>query len=125
MNEMHGHFWSILGWLAFALNVWGNLALTTKGIRGWIIRIGSNACWIPYGLMTGAIALTANHALFACINAYGWWKWTQDARRVVTPGETPLTDERETVRRVAYAQGFEAGRRAERALHEDTKRDAR
>lgn len=107
--------WQVLGWVAFALNVWGNLALTTKGVRGWIIRIFSNACWIPYGLVTAAWALTANHALFAVINAYGWWKWTQDARRVSTPGETPWTEDHEIRRRAAYVAGFEAGRKAQRS----------
>ena len=32
VNEMHGGLWTWLGWIAFVLNVWGNLALTTKGI---------------------------------------------------------------------------------------------
>jgi len=112
---MHGSvIWQILGWVAFALNVWGNLALTTKGVRGWIIRIFSNACWIPYGVVTGAWALTANHGLFALINAYGWWKWTRDAKAVSTPGETPWTAAHEVRRRAAYRNGFEAGRKAQR-----------
>lgn len=51
--------WQLLGWVAFALNVWGNLALTTKGVRGWVIRIFSNACWIPCGVCTGAWARLA------------------------------------------------------------------
>ncbi len=116
MNDMHGSsLWQILGWLAFALNVWGNLALTTKGLRGWAIRVVSNACWIPYGLYTHAWALTANHLIFAGINVYGWHKWRREAQlraRVETPGETPPTSEHETQRRMAYAAGFEAGRRA-------------
>ncbi len=97
---------NVIGWVAFALNVWGNLALTTKGTRGWVIRIFSNACWIPYGLVTGAFALTANHMVFALINCYGWWKWTKDARLVSTPGETPETTDHEIRRRAAYAQGY-------------------
>lgn len=116
MDSMHGNtIWQILGWVAFALNVWGNLALTTKGVRGWVIRIFSNACWIPYGIVTTAWALTANHGLFALINAYGWWKWTKDAKleaRTKTPGETPDTTDAETARRAAYIAGFEAGRQA-------------
>lgn len=69
-----------LGWIAFVLNVWGNLALTTKGVSGWIIRIACNLCWLPYGFLTHAWALIANHALFIVINAYGWWRWAKDAR---------------------------------------------
>ena len=114
MNEMHGQLvWQILGWVAFALNVWGNLALTTKGLRGWIIRIFSNACWMPYGLATGAWALTANHLLFAGINVYGWVKWKREAdafAKVTTPGETPPTTDAEMRRRAAYAEGWNAGR---------------
>lgn len=71
--------WTLLGWLAFVLNVWGNLALTTKGVRGWVIRVGSNLAWIPYGVYTSAWALTANHTLFMAINFYGWWRWTRGA----------------------------------------------
>lgn len=116
MDSMHGNvLWQILGWVAFALNVWGNLALTTKGVRGWVIRVFSNACWIPYGLATTAWALTANHVLFAGINIYGWRRWRREeiARaRVNTPGETPPTTEHEVQRRIAFMQGFEAGRRA-------------
>ncbi len=116
MNEMHGAtIWQVLGWAAFGLNVWGNLALTMKGVRGWVIRIFSNACWIPYGLATGAWALTANHLLFAAINAYGWRKWRNEEREramVETPGETPPTSDHEVRRRAAYALGFEAGRKA-------------
>ncbi len=113
MNEMHGGvIWQVLGWVAFALNVWGNLALTTKGLRGWLIRIGSNICWMPYGIATSAWALSANHLLFAGINVYGWMKWRRDARneaRIHTPGETPAVGEVERARRIAWMQGFEAG----------------
>lgn len=71
-------FLEILGWVALALNIWGNLALTKKGIRGWIIRLACNACWIPYSIYTGAWALLANHATFAVINIYGWYKWSHE-----------------------------------------------
>lgn len=67
--------WQALGWVALALNVWGNLALTGKGAVGWIIRLASNACWIAYSIDTSAWALLANHSLFTGINVYGWAKW--------------------------------------------------
>jgi hypothetical protein len=106
------HVWTLLGWVAFALNVWGNLALTTKGVRGWIIRIACNLCWMPYGIYTAAWALLANHLVFVAINCYGWWKWSRDAKweaAIQVPGETPPTREIERARRIAYAQGFVAG----------------
>lgn len=93
--------WNALGWVAAALNVWGNLALTTKGLRGWVIRIVCNLCWMPYGLYTKAWALLANHLLFVAINAYGYWKWRRDELReagIHTPGETPKTSAHESVR---------------------------
>lgn len=105
--------WTALGWLAFALNVWGNLALTTKGVRGWIIRIACNLCWIPYGVYTAAWALLANHLVFVAINCYGWWKWRRDEwldAMIHVPGETPSPSAIERARRIAYAQGFTAGR---------------
>lgn len=67
--------WQAIGWLALALNVWGNLALTSKGRAGWIVRLVSNACWIVYSIDNSAWALLANHAVFSVINCYGWWKW--------------------------------------------------
>ena len=76
-----GWFWQALGWVALALNVWGNLALTAKGSARLVIRLASNACWIPYGIVTSAWALLANHLLFSLINAYGWWKWKRKRKR--------------------------------------------
>src|SRR5687767_5480804 len=72
-----GALWQALGWVALALNVWGNLELTGKSTRGWIVRLACNACWLPYSAVTGAWALLANHALFALINVYGWRKWSR------------------------------------------------
>lgn len=83
------HLWNVLGWVAAALNVVGNLALTTKSVHGWVIRLVSNACWLPYGIVTGAWAITANHALFVLINGYGWWKWTREAKLVVASVPCP------------------------------------
>lgn len=77
---MGGHWaWDFLGWLAFALNVWGNLALTAKGASGWIIRLMCNICWLPYSVQTQAWALLGNHLLFMAINIYGWVKWAREA----------------------------------------------
>lgn len=69
--------WQLLGWVALVLNVWGNLALTSKGATGWLVRLACNACWIAYAVNTSAWALLANHAVFVPINVYGWWKWAQ------------------------------------------------
>lgn len=106
--------WSALGWLAAGLNVWGNLALTTKGLRGWIIRIACNLCWMPYGIYTKAWALLANHLLFVAINAYGYWKWRRDEQLAFVPGDVPRVGEAERRRREAYTKGFDDGRIAER-----------
>lgn len=70
----------ILGWLAFALNVWGNLALTTKDIKGWIIRLVANAAWIIYSFYVFAWPLFVNHIAFAGINIVGWVRWARDRR---------------------------------------------
>lgn len=70
--------WQIVGWLALVLNVWGNLALASKGSVGWIVRLASNACWIGYSLDTHAWALLANHLLFSVINVYGWRRWKKE-----------------------------------------------
>lgn len=66
---------NIIGWVAFAFNVWGNLALTKQSNHGHVIRLCSNACWLVYAPATGAWALFVNHATFACINVLGWYRW--------------------------------------------------
>lgn len=88
---MSGHwYWDALGWLAFALNVWGNLALTQKGASGWIIRLMCNICWLPYSVHTQAWALLGNHLLFMAINIYGWVKWDREKRRAEDDGRRAM-----------------------------------
>lgn len=70
--------WHAVGWLAFALNVWGNMMLTTKSRAGWVVRLACNVCWLPYAVLTGAWALLANHVLFMGINVLGWMRWRRD-----------------------------------------------
>lgn len=106
--------WNALGWIAAGLNIWGNLALTTKGLKGWIIRIVCNLCWMPYGIYTHAWALLANHLLFVAINCYGYWKWRNDELAERVPGDVPKGTETERRRRKAYVDGFNDGRKAER-----------
>lgn len=65
----------LLGLVAFALNVWGNLLLTTASNRGHIIRLCSNAVWIVYSPLVGAWALLLNHMTFAGINVLGYRRW--------------------------------------------------
>lgn len=64
-----------VGFVAFALNVWGNLELTKVGNRGHVIRLVANAVWIAYSITCGAWALTANHIVFAGINVLGYTRW--------------------------------------------------
>lgn len=68
-------FWQILGWLALFINVLGNLDLTNKSVRGWVLRLACNLCWIAYSIDQKAWPLLVNHAVFVPINVRGWWKW--------------------------------------------------
>ncbi len=113
--------WNIFGWVAAGLNVVGNITLATKSKIGWIIRIVVNILWLPYGVYTAAWALCGNHMLFVAINCWGWWKWARDEKRearIHTIGETPPTTVLQRERRKAYAEGFDAGRRAERKVQD-------
>lgn len=67
----------LFGWAAFGLNVWGNLALTSLSVKGWVIRLVSNAAWLIYSAYTGAWPLFWNHAVFTVINIVGWHKWSK------------------------------------------------
>ncbi len=71
----------ILGWAAFALNVWGNLALTQKSIKGWVIRLIANAAWLIYSGFVFAWPLFVNHVAFVVINIVGWVRWARDAKK--------------------------------------------
>lgn len=71
----------LTGWIAFALNVWGNLALTGLSVHGWVIRLACNGFFIPYAVHTEAWALLANHIVFAGINILGWYRWTHQPTR--------------------------------------------
>ena len=71
MNEIT----EIVGWLGFALNLWGNLALTRYDAWGWIIRLGSNVAWVAYSANAGVWPLLANHITFAGVNVLGWIRW--------------------------------------------------
>lgn len=65
----------ILGWAAFLLNVWGNLAIGNNSAKGWIIRLVSNVAWLLYSGSVGAWPLFGNHLVFAGINIWGFMKW--------------------------------------------------
>lgn len=68
----------IVGWVAFLLNVWGNLALTNYSKSGWMIRLASNATWLMYSGCVGAWPLFGNHAVFTVINIHGFLKWRRE-----------------------------------------------
>jgi hypothetical protein len=80
----------VIGAVAFALNVWGNLELTKQTNRGHIIRRTgdtSSGCpptsfWIIYSPLIGAWALLLNHITFGGINILGFIRWKKiEARR--------------------------------------------
>lgn len=67
----------VLGWAAFALNLWGNELLGRKNTAGWPIRLVANAAWLLYSFGVFAWPLFVNHVVFSVSNARGWWKWTR------------------------------------------------
>ena len=71
----------LVGFVGFALNVWGNLALTSKSTHGWTIRIASNLCWGAYGFGSASWPNLVNAATFFGINCYGLWRWTREAKK--------------------------------------------
>lgn len=80
--------WELAGWLAFALNVWGNLSLTNKSIHGWVIRLASNVFWVAYSYDTATWALLANHVAFGAINIVGWVRWSREETGCPTPANS-------------------------------------
>lgn len=66
----------LVGYLAFILNVIGNLLLAHKNIAGWIIRFVTNVTWIIYAIqIEDGEPVVLNHLVFLAINSYGLVKW--------------------------------------------------
>ena len=65
-----------IGYLAFAMNVAGNLMLARLNAFGWLVRLATNIAWIVYAVQVpGGGPMWANHAAFFAINLYGWRRW--------------------------------------------------
>lgn len=77
-----------IGWSAALLNVLGNLMLTGRDRKGWLVRLAVNALWLPYAFAVPAWPLAANHIAFAAINVAGWWRWRPRPEVCPTCGET-------------------------------------
>lgn len=79
---MNWHHWlrpaELIGFLAFALNVWGNWALTDKRASGWWVRIGSNVAQLAYALVVFGPYLLTNAVVFGAINVRGIVKWKKE-----------------------------------------------
>jgi hypothetical protein len=69
---------NIIGFIAFILNVWGNLSLTAKRRDGWYVRIISIILWGVYAYNTASLPMIANSITFLCINIYGLHKWKKE-----------------------------------------------
>lgn len=67
---------ALLGYLAFGLNVAGNLLLARRNIAGWVVRLATNVAWVAYAIQVqGGEPMVLNHVAFFGINLYGWWNW--------------------------------------------------
>ena len=71
-------FYESMGWVALALNVWGNIALAKKSIPGWLIRLACNVAFVIYSAAFSIWPLLINHIIFAGVNIYGWFEWTKN-----------------------------------------------
>lgn len=71
----------IVGFLAFATNVAGNLMLAWQTIWGWVVRLVSISLWFVYAYNESSPSLIANAVTFFCINIFGLWKWRRDRER--------------------------------------------
>ncbi len=79
--------WAVeaIGYLAFVMNVAGNLLLARKNAWGWLVRLATNVAWIAYAVQVpGGAPMWANHGTFLAINIYGWLEWRKN-RTLETP----------------------------------------
>lgn len=71
----------VIGYLAFGLNVAGNLMLARMNVWGWIVRLVTNVAWIAYAVqIPGGGPMWANHAMFLFINLYGFRAWRRQQK---------------------------------------------
>lgn len=76
---------NVLGFVAFALNVWGNWLLTRKSESGWTVRIVSILCWGAYGIGAASWPNVVNAVTFLGINIYGLRRWRNERLRATPP----------------------------------------
>lgn len=70
-----------IGFVAGALNVWGNLMLAQMRTAGWVVRLCTNLVWIWYAwYAANGLPVMVNHLLFLVVNVFGWVKWHRAAR---------------------------------------------
>lgn len=65
-------------WIACAFGLAGALLLAINGRYaryGWVLFIASNAGWIAYGYMTGAMGLVVQQIGFSITSALGIYQW--------------------------------------------------
>jgi hypothetical protein len=67
-----------LEWLGCALGIAGALALALNrpwsGL-GWLLFVGSNVCWISFGLLTGAMGLVTMQIAMTGTSVLGIHRW--------------------------------------------------
>lgn len=102
---------SLIEWAGCLFGVLGAglLALNNRW-SGWgfVLFLGSNAAWIAFGLITGAMGLVTMQIVFTATSLVGIWQWLIrprfEARRATA--SRALASLRSTV----SAQAYEAGR---------------
>jgi hypothetical protein len=64
-----------VGFIAFTMNVIGNLMLTKKIIHGWTVCMVSIGLWGMYSLGISSMPMILNSAVFMGINYHGLRSW--------------------------------------------------
>ena len=69
-----------VGFLAFVLNVAGNVMLAWKNKIGWLVRIASIIAWGVYAVNIVSWPMMANAVTFFGINCVGFYRWSREAK---------------------------------------------
>ena len=69
-----------VGFLAFVLNVVGNLLLAWKRMSGWLVRIASIVAWGIYAANITSWPMMANAVTFFGINCVGFYRWRRESQ---------------------------------------------
>jgi len=68
----------IFGHFAYASLIAGQILITRKQAKGFILRIFGSLVWVLLGGFLGLSSVIVWSAVFAAVDIYGFWNWMKN-----------------------------------------------